>query len=724
VFVLTTTGWASSQWITEEKVSVSPVPQTALAEHLQAPLPKPLAAFVQKTDFGELGNVLVTVQLSPAELDAKKADGTAELVVIGNPESPVILRDDGQGGDATAGDGIFSAPASVDEADLSARETDDTAVLNSRTDKSSPRFDGRAAVGVETQQAFDYKSFANGAKVPLGPAVALLDPEGSAASQTSLAASHSSNKISSAAPVVPGTNPFQDRVLMIRDVGVVTDPGRTVEPCTLAGNPTGVWTFNHLMNGLTNPAATGIDPGDFVLSWLQNWTVNKNGVINGDPTLPQRTVINSIINQWPRLANGKLDLAQAPLRLLSINPRLDLRLTTGGGGPYSTNTSGNFLDAGEARFIFGFVAKPGWTGNFTGAVQIPGAPAGCRALPFTVIFEFRIPKCDCMDVRAWAQQWMDLNNFVPGSAAYDSRLEAITETFVVANANPRKPNGSALGQLRTNEVALTPPWELREFQLTQSPFTFLQETTVADTPEDGFNNNANGTGKLLNWIVNVIKPALLLGNEASIPPVPLVFSGGPFLAGNSQVPDGPGVILHHWNAPGLNINVTANPGNANILRENWARHRVSRAACNGCHRRETFTHFVHVDPASTIPIPPAPAGSTPALPAELSEFLTGINGLGDPADAAANGLPVNVAGNGNPKRNFDDLARREQDIRRIARMTCFRFQPVNAQLVRDSLARTGHLPADLFAGVMIMPVEGRVSVAVDDMTANHISEVH
>src|SRR6185295_14757022 len=111
---------------------------------------------------------------------------------------------------------------------------------------------------------------------------------------------------------VPGTNQFQDRVLMIRDVGVVTDPTRTVEPCTLAGNPNGVWTFNHLLTEMANPAASGIDPGDFVLNWLQNWLANKNGVINGDPTLPARAVMTSIINQWPKQPNGKLDLTKAP----------------------------------------------------------------------------------------------------------------------------------------------------------------------------------------------------------------------------------------------------------------------------------------------------------------------------------------------------------------------------------------------------------------------------
>jgi hypothetical protein len=349
-----------------------------------------------------------------------------------------------------------------------------------------------------------------------------------------------------------------------------------------------------------------------------------------------------------------------------------------------------------------------------------------------VIFEYRIAKCKCEDVRSWAKQWKALEDPLnpPGTPVYNARLQAITEQFVTADANPRNPNGSSLGQLRTNEVALSNPpvvpafsWELREFQLTQFPFTFLQETTVEDTPEDRFNNIPTPTVNptLLTWILN-IKP-LLSGPdfEDPAPLVPLFFpAGNNFMAANSIITDVPNNIVHHWTAQGMNINVTQNPGSATILQENWARHRVSRAACNGCHRRETFTHFVHVDPADTIKVPL----SNPNLPAELSAFLTGINGLGDPADAAANVLPVNVAGNGNPKRNFDDLARRELDIKAVAGMTCFQFHHVNIGLVKASLLATGKLPDNLFEDLPIVPVGQRVSVSVDEFTANHVQEVH
>lgn len=737
LLVLATTGWAA---LTTPSGTANPTfEEAAPAEDLKAPLLPPDEVFIQKTtQFGDFGNVLVTVRLSTEQLAAKTAEGTRDFVVIGNPEAPVILRDDGVGGDVSAGDGIFSGPGFVSDADLAERDTADDAELASRTDKTVPVFAGRAAIGVEQAEGFNLSAFQGGQAVPLGPAVAFLEPEGSAR-QTAIPAAEASSKglitakITSAAPVVPGTSTFQDRVLMIRDLGVVTDATRTWDPCTGAGTADGVWTFNHLMTEMANPVASGIDPADFAQSWVNNWAVNLT--INGD-SVPARNQMTNIVNLWPKRTDGKLDLAKSPLRLLAINPRVDLRRTTGGGGPYSANTSGNFLDAGEARFTFGFAVKVpvGQNPNnlFVSPIEIPPAGSRCFAVPFTVIFEYRVAKCDCKDVKSWANQWIALKGLTPGSAAYNSRLEAITEQFVLANSNPRNPNGSSLGQLRTNEIGISSPffsWELREFQLTQFPFSFLQETTTDDSPRNASWNNNDGTGLLRTWIVNVVKPDLSGPDfEDSIKPVQLFLSGTNFLAGKSQVtPEAnPDFLTFHWKEPTLNV--------AGDLQENWARHRVSRAACNGCHRRETFTHFVHIDPDdSIIQSPwddtlngglggwtPPIIRSNPALPAEISLFLTGINALGDPANSTNTRSP-NV---GTPKRNFDDLARRELDIKKVGRMTCFRFHPANAAHVKTALRSTGRLPTNLFEGLSVVPVEQRVSVAVDDMTANHITEPH
>jgi hypothetical protein len=739
LLVLATTAWGSSQ-LASLTESVKP------AHKLDAPLLPPDEVFIQKANgFGEYGNVLVSVRLSDAQLAAKTADGTRDYIVIGSPEAPVVLRDDGQGGDAAAADGLFTGLAFIDEPQLAARGSSDAAEWHGRAVRTTPRFVGRSAVDVYEPQPFDYEGFRGGGRVRLGPAVAFLEPEtyvppdsvpGEPGEGTSEALVSSKSvfvpKLTSATPVVEGTNAFQDRVLMIRDVGVVTDPTRTYDPCTDTGNPAGVWTFNHLMTEMANPAASGINPADFVRAWLENW-LNTGLTVNGDAA-PARPLIQNLINLWPKTADGKLDLAKSPLRLLSINPRIDLRRTAGGGF-YSNNVSGNFLDAGEARFIFGFALKvpAGQDPNslFLGPVELPPASNRCFALPFTVILEYRIPKCDCKDVKSWARQWMELADDPLGSPRYNARLEALTEQFVTANANPRNPNGSALGQLRTNEVAIStfpPTWELREFQLTQFPFTFLQETTSDDTPQNRWQN----TTLLRDWIL-AVKPSLSGPDfEDPIAPVPLLFTGSAgisenFLAGESLVPPPITDFLNiFWRAPGLNL---ADP------QENWARHRVARASCNGCHRRETFTHFVHVEPGKTMVqsvwndslsgglgnwVDNPPRRSDPSLPAELSQFLTGINGLGDAASSPNPRSP----NRGTPTRNFDDLARREEDIKRVGKLACFRFHPANADLVRRTLAANGKLPPNLYEGIPVVPVDQRVSVAVDDMTANHISEVH
>lgn len=714
VVILTMSTWAAFS-------SREAFGQESESAGLKAPVPPPEEVYIQQRDNADgLGNVYILVQLSNTQVAAKLREGTADFLTIGTPENLVILRDDGRGGDTTAGDRLYTGIAGIDPAALQLRAREDEAEYDSQSSKLVPIFEGRTVVGVEEPVPFDYAAFAAGQVVRFGPAVAFLEPETLSPSQEegtpveagALSSSESEGSprlitagISSPTPVSPSVNAFQKRVLMITNTNVVTDPARTWDPCTNTGTPNGVWTFNHLMTQMTG--TSGIPPSAFVLNWLQTWT-NPN-TINQDP-LPARTRMNKIINQWPTV-NGNLDLTQSPLRLLAIVPRLDLRRTTGGGGgSYQPSSSGNFEDAGELRFIFGFVAKK--TTSFDPAQEFLGAAqigtSTCYALPFTVIFEYRVPKTECLDVKAWAQGWRALRN-QPLWGPYRTHLESLTQQVVLANPNFDTPNNSALGQLRTNEVALDAPWELREFRL-QQPASFLVPSTVEDTirndPASDYNNGSNGP--LFRQYVQTVVEPLLPPFEGPIPAIPLFYQGQAFKGGDSRVNElNPALITFHWNDP--NLNVVTN------LPENWARHRVSRASCNGCHRREVFTHFVHVNPADTIP------GSNPALPAELSVFLTGINGLGDPANAAANLLSVSNPNNGNPKRNFDDLARREKDLKAVAKMSCSGMPKANSAHVNSHFRATGQLPDNLFEG---MPRGQQLSVAIDDILRNFIFEVH
>ncbi|KYG11280.1 hypothetical protein BE21_57890 [Sorangium cellulosum] len=170
-------------------------------------------------------------------------------------------------------------------------------------------------------------------------------------------------------------------------------------------------------------------------------------------------------------------------------------------------------------------------------------------------------------------------------------------------------DGSSLGQLRTNEIALAGPWELREFVL--SPDTgFLRPETVKLTPDIGFDGSAT-----LADFVNQNEAAIVAEQHT----VPDSFQGSPFLGGSSFN------NLTAWTAPGI-LN-------------NEARHKFSLNTCNGCHgAAETGTPFLHVNPRSL--------GSE----ATLSGFMTGIN------------MPDPVTGE---LRFLNDLGRRNQDLKAL-----------------------------------------------------------
>src|SRR5436305_1875152 len=143
----------------------------------------------------------------------------------------------------------------------------------------------RAIVGTVPPQAFDLAGYQAGRAVAFNQAVAFVAPETVATGQAA-----------SLKSVVPGTNTFQERSLMIRDLGVVTDAGRTWNPCTGAGNPNGVWTFNHLLTEMANQTASGIDPARFVETWLSHWQANQT--INTHVVPPRTQVSNSITPPW------------------------------------------------------------------------------------------------------------------------------------------------------------------------------------------------------------------------------------------------------------------------------------------------------------------------------------------------------------------------------------------------------------------------------------------
>ena len=360
---------------------------------------------------------------------------------------------------------------------------------------------------------------------------------------------------------------------MIRDLSVVEDPIRTTWTGPASDPRTGAFTFATLMQNL---APTPADAPAMVQQLLANWLTDQQ--VGGFTVAARPAMQQIVLDSWPRTASGDLDLTKAPLRLSAIVNRMDVRNLDQG-------------KAGEGRFVFSVLDPSGFP------------------LQFTLIVEYNLPATTDADVLAWANTWHGLSSNPFPSEEYNVALQAITDRFSGRNAAPGQPNGSSLAQLRTNEIALSFEWELREFHL--SPTTgFLLEAGDALTPDLSLNGSP-----LVADFVNQ-NQATILTQIFTVPPT---FEGQPFQTGSSINP------LTFWSAPGI----------AN----NDARQLFSLNTCNGCHGTETGTQFLHIAPRFL------------GQESQLSGFLTGIS-LTDPVS----GVP----------RTFNDLLARKNDLTSLA----------------------------------------------------------
>ena len=517
--------------------------------------PKVKRAWIQRTP-GTASNARLFVRFQPDQRLGNSV--TLHVPDANGADTTVLLNDDGVFPDDKAGDGIFTTQLNINASDLDLLNKAISATIDKEPQLSI--FTGRELVGTRPQQLFNSRAFSQGLAAPIFPFTpsVLINPANS---------------------------------LLITDLGVVEDATRTFNPCTNTGNPNGLWTFGHLITEMANQPSTGVSPSIFVRKWLMNWLVTQS--VNGDSVALRSLIQSSIITPWEVKSGvgpgGALDVTKAPFKLLAIVNRIDLKENTVYGG-------GN---AGEGRFVFCAV------------------DASCNALPFTVIFEYGIPKSGCAAVQNWGQQWVNLGSLALGSPAYNAALEAITEQFVKRNANPSKPNGSALNQLRTDEIALANPWELREFHLDGNTH-LLMEATVKQTPAFAFN--------LSNTLANyIVANGAAIVADSNLVPLTFPTAATPFLGGAAPSPTpfiaAPPTNLF-WNGSGFPAITLPN-----------ARFHFSVNTCSGCHARETNTGFTHISPASY--------GSVAAQ----SGFLTGEVVI-DPVDHVTH-------------RTFHDLLRRQ-----------------------------------------------------------------
>ncbi|WP_437293082.1 hypothetical protein [Sorangium sp. So ce426] len=309
--------------------------------------------------------------------------------------------------------------------------------------------------------------------------------------------------------------------LMIVNPSVVNDPVRA------SSAQNGHWSFRWLMEQMVTP---GADPSEFVASWLSKGFAA--GTVNEYP-VQDRVNVMALIDSWPKIpGTNKIDLSQSPFKLLAIVNRIDL--ASGGG-------------AGEGRFVFGL--------NQGGSAQA-----------MTVIFEYKLPASASREV--WTQRFHALGT-LPFGENYNARLQMITDQYAARGANLAGVNGSALGQLRTNELLdpLFSPWQLREFNLVADSPARLRITTTKQTPAKSF--AFERSAELASYVSR--NASAILAGTAIVP--------GWMLGGESDAD-------FEWTVPGVSEQV---------------RHAFAQQTCNGCHAAEApvIDNFYHVSPLRT-----------------------------------------------------------------------------------------------------------------------------
>ncbi|MRG95465.1 hypothetical protein [Polyangium spumosum] len=321
--------------------------------------------------------------------------------------------------------------------------------------------------------------------------------------------------------------------LFITDLSVIQDARAT---------GIGPWSFGYVVREM----AKGNDEQEFIERFMESWLADQ--VVDGLTIKARSRMESLVLAPWrAKSADGKTyDLDKAPMSLLGIVYRLDLRkLRNFGAG------------AGEGRMIYNVHGPDG------------------RALPFTLIFEYRLPANRGQTAESWAKEFHALGA-LPFGPEYNKKLEALTEKFVTAKARQGMPPGTVLNQLRSNEIALTfgdeePLWELRQFEVDRKGF--LVPASVGLTPDLIHNNTP-----LLADYVRQNERLILEGNHK----VGSRFKGKAFNGGSARVP----TRDFTWQVPGVEEDV---------------RKAFSLNTCNGCHAGETGTNFLHVSRSRTGP---------------------------------------------------------------------------------------------------------------------------
>jgi len=347
----------------------------------------------------------------------------------------------------------------------------------------------------------------------------------------------------------------------------------------------GPWSFRSLMERMAATAAQA-DVDRLLRSIFDSWLTDQT--INGEVVTARPLVQSLIINQFAVGSNpDRFDLSRAPFKLLAIATRADLRSAS---------------DAGELRFVFGLTSG--------GSMQ-----------PMTLNLEYKLPFTVTLDTAAkWASKLHELDALDPvtNTEAFSVKLQEITDIVTARGAFPSKPNGSAISQIRSNEIVLTLPWEMREFNMNGAGV--MVPATTKNSPNHGTVNNSTALGDFLTQ-----NPALAATDTSFFSfTMPNTFEGQPFLGGKaheSTISSGfAGTAQDDW----FFANAAQTKDN-NVALDNFG-----LLTCNGCHLNNKANGdipFYQVSPtASTL----NPTTGVDDGTGRLSKFMT----LGDPSKGA------------------------------------------------------------------------------------------
>jgi hypothetical protein len=391
-----------------------------------------------------------------------------------------------------------------------------------------------------------------------------------------------------------------EKELMITDLSVVQSPAQTQFD---SEHPSGyylkgAWSFGRLIHNML-PAGSRDSKAaasKFATDWLKEWASNQSPNPAVTTSLARDGARTLVLEPW-RVASGcapsddacVLDMAKAPFRLIAIVYRPDLR-------KMPTASDPGF--GGEGRFVFNLLDSAG------------------KPIKETVIFEYSLPIWSSLGVLTWAYRF-HLMGSIPFGEGYNNVLALITNGFAGPGADPRRPNGNALNQLRTNELALVhasgcaspavppalcPPavttpktWELREFRI--SAAGSLEQHAMAQDPSRDFDTvpRANmygvlGTGTRSNELAK-----FMLDNAAAVTAgthtIPSAWLANSTYIG-SGVPQWGGAVKFKYTAPDGAVTEVPEAVRAGFALQ----------TCGGCHRNEVSpvtgsaptTTFLHI----------------------------------------------------------------------------------------------------------------------------------